>query len=118
MARLEAGEGDADLEIEDLTCVDGYRLVVVWLMLQALEGVRSEASYVAASVVLQREKDGSRLTWAGQHLPLVDSDLMLPGMREGMLSPARDKAEVLLVDWTLEVRRCLERMVEHQSTPA
>ncbi|GIS27736.1 MAG: hypothetical protein CM15mP128_4950 [Methanobacteriota archaeon] len=77
-----------------------------------------EASYDAASVVLHREEDGSRLTWTGQHLPLVDSDLMLPGMREGMLSPARDKAEVLLVDWTLEVRRCLERVVEHQSTPA
>ena len=63
--------------------------------LQALEGVRSEASYDAANVELHLEEDGSRLTWTGQHFSLVDSDLTLPGMREGMLSAARDKAEVL-----------------------
>ena len=70
------------------------------------------------TLLLQREADGTRFTWRGQHLPLVASDLRLPGMREGMLSDARDKAEVTFVDWTLDVRRCLERVVEHHSGPS
>ncbi|MBV18487.1 MAG: hypothetical protein CMA56_01315 [Euryarchaeota archaeon] len=88
------------------------------LVLSVLEGVRSKASYEADGVKLVREAEGSRLTWTGQHLPLVDSDLQLPGMREGVLSPARESAEVLLVDWTHEVRRCLKRVVEHHSRSA
>ena len=86
--------------------------------LEALQGQRSEEAYEADGILLQREEGGSRLTWTGQQLPLVGSDLRRPGMRDGVLSPARDRAEVLLMDWTHEVRRCLERVVEHHSGAA
>lgn len=86
--------------------------------LNALNGTRTEDAYETETLLLQREADGTRFTWRGQHLPLVASDLRLPGMREGMLSDARDKAEVTFVDWTLDVRRCLERVVEHHSGPS
>ena len=88
------------------------------LALEALGGARSEAAFEAEGVKLQREAEGTRLTWYGQHLPLVSSDLQLPGMRHGALSASRENAEVLLVDWTHEVRRCLERVVEHHSGSA
>lgn len=81
-----------------------------------LKGVKAEGTYEAEGILLQREDDGTRFTWSAPHLPLVASDLRRPGMREGVLSDARDKAEVIFVDWTHEVRRCLERAVEHRST--
>lgn len=52
--------------------------------------------------------------WSGASLPLVRSDLQQPGMRSGHLDHDRSNAVVELVGWTMEVRRLLGRLVEHE----
>ncbi len=86
--------------------------------LEPLKGSRSEDAYEAEGVALQRVDEGTRMTWTGQSLPLVPSDLSRPGMREGVLSSDRTQAAVIFVDWTHEVRRCLARVVEDRSRVA
>lgn len=61
------------------------------------------------------EDEGCRLVVNGQHLPLVKSDLMVTGFSEGQLNDERSQVSVLLTAWSLEQRRFVERLVEHQS---
>jgi len=86
--------------------------------LSSLGGDGDETTFKTDGLRLERLEVGTRLTWSGSKLPLVKSDLRLPGMREGHLSPERDEAVVTFVDWTHEVRRFLERAVEHRSSVA
>ena len=83
--------------------------------LSSLGGAGDGTSFETDALRLERLEVGTRLTWSDANLPLVMSDLRLPGMREGHLSNQRDEAVVTFVDWTHEVRRFLERAVEHQS---
>ena len=86
--------------------------------LSPLGGGGDDTTFETDGLRLERLKVGTRLTWSGANLPLVKSDLRLPGMREGHLSSERDEAVVTFVDWTHEVRRFLERAVEHHSSVA
>lgn len=86
--------------------------------LSSLGGDGDDSAFETGGLRLERLKVGTRLTWSGANLPLVKSDLRLPGMREGRLSSERDEAVVTFVDWTHEVRRFLERAVEHHSSVA
>ena len=45
-------------------------------------------------------------------LPLVPSDLSLPGFEDGELSSDRCSMSVLITAWGVETRRLLDRMVE------
>ena len=92
-------------EIFDATC----------RALSSLGGAGDGTSFETDALRLERLEVGTRLTWSDANLPLVMSDLRLPGMREGHLSIQRDEAGVTFVDWTHEVRRFLERAVEHHS---
>jgi hypothetical protein len=92
-------------EIFDATC----------RALSSLGGAGDGTSFETDALRLERLEVGTRLTWSDANLPLVMSDLRLPGMREGHLSIQRDEAVVTFVDWTHEVRRFLERAVEHHS---
>jgi hypothetical protein len=86
--------------------------------LSSLGGAGDDTSFETDGLRLERLEVGTRLTWSDANLPLVTSDLRLPGMREGHLSNERDAAVVTFVDWTHEVRRFLERAVEHHSSVA
>ena len=59
------------------------------------------------------EKHGCRLTFQGEHLPLVDSDMKLPGFSGAVLDGSRSEVTVLLTAWGTEQRRFVERLVEH-----
>jgi len=83
--------------------------------LSSLGGAGDDTSFETDGLRLERLEVGTRLTWSDANLPLVTSDLRLPGMREGHLSNERDEAVVTFVDWTHDVRRFLERAVEHHS---
>jgi hypothetical protein len=48
-------------------------------------------------------------------LPLVPSDLMLPGMEAGELSADRKSCSLLLTEWNHESRRLISRLIEHWS---
>jgi len=48
-------------------------------------------------------------------LPLVPSDLTMPGFEKGVLSSDRNSASVLITAWGIEVRRLLDRLKEHVS---
>ena len=86
--------------------------------LSSLGGAGDDTAFETDGLRLERLEVGTRLTWSDANLPLVTSDLRLPGMREGRLSSERDEAVVTFVDWTHEVRRFLERAVEHHSSVA
>ena len=49
-------------------------------------------------------------------LPLVPSDLTMPGFRSGVLSEDRLSASVVICAWGVEVRRLLDRLVEHATS--
>tara|TARA_Y100001954_G_scaffold230718_1_gene278828 strand:- start:40 stop:441 length:402 start_codon:yes stop_codon:yes gene_type:complete len=61
------------------------------------------------------EDDGCRLVVSGEHLPLVDSDLMVAGFSDGHLNDDRSEVSVLLTAWSMEQRRFVERLVEHHA---
>ena len=61
------------------------------------------------------EDDGCRLVVSGEHLPLVDSDLMVAGFSDGHLNAERSEVSVLLTAWSMEQRRFVERLVEHHA---
>ncbi|MDP7202730.1 MAG: hypothetical protein QGF72_01200 [Candidatus Poseidoniaceae archaeon] len=48
-------------------------------------------------------------------LPLVPSDLAMPGFEKGELSDDRSSASVIITAWGVEVRRLLDRLSEHAS---
>lgn len=61
-------------------------------------------------------EDGVLLDVSGENaLPLVPSDLAMPGFENGMLSDDRRSANVLITAWGIEVRRLLDRLSEHAS---
>lgn len=51
----------------------------------------------------------------GENLPLVPSDLAVPGLANGELSEDRTSASVKIIQWGLETRRLLNRLCEHHS---
>jgi hypothetical protein len=76
-----------------------------------------EASVVTAGGLrIVAESDGCHVSWSGSTLPLVPTDLVQPGMRDGRLSEARDEAHVVVFGWTNEVRRFFERAAEHEGS--
>ena len=58
-------------------------------------------------------ESGCLLTFEGQHLPLVESDLTASGFCDGVLSKKRNSVSVCLTAWNQEQRRLVERLVEH-----
>ncbi len=65
---------------------------------------------------LECVEDGVQLNMeSNQVLPLVPSDLTMPGFEKGKLSKDRKKVEVLLTAWGIEVRRLIDRLCEHAS---
>ena len=65
---------------------------------------------------LECVEDGVQLTMgSNQILPLVPSDLTMPGFEKGELSADRKRAQVLITAWGIEVRRLIDRLCEHGS---
>jgi hypothetical protein len=58
--------------------------------------------------------DGVQATLACVNLPLVPSDLMSPGMQAGTLSKDNSSASVIFTIWSVDARRLLSRINEHQ----
>ena len=71
----------------------------------------SSMTFSAGSAVA--EEAGCRLTFSGQHLPLVESDLRGSGFLGADLNESRSVVSVVLTAWGLEQRRFVERLVEH-----
>ncbi len=61
----------------------------------------------------QAETNGCRVSITGEHLPLVQSDLQVHGLRDGELDDDRTKVSVMLTAWSVDQRRFIERLVEH-----
>ena len=61
----------------------------------------------------EAEEHGCRLTFNGSHLPLVASDMKLPGFAEGELRADRSEVKVVFTAWSIDQRRFVERLVEH-----
>ena len=61
-------------------------------------------------------EDGVLLEVSGKNaLPLVPSDLAMPGFEKGELSDDRKSASVIITAWGVEVRRLLDGLSEHAS---
>jgi len=61
----------------------------------------------------QAETNGCRVLITGEHLPLVQSDLQVHGLRDGELDDRRTRVSVMLTAWSVDQRRFIERLVEH-----
>jgi|TARA_B110000881_G_scaffold94111_1_gene82486 hypothetical protein len=57
--------------------------------------------------------NGCLISFKGKNLPLVTSDLQQAGFIQGKLTKTRTSCKVTLVEWGIEQRRFVERMVEY-----
>ncbi|MDA8588392.1 hypothetical protein N9L41_02680 [Euryarchaeota archaeon] len=56
---------------------------------------------------------GCKISFKGTDLPLVVSDLLQPGFTHGKLAKDRRTCSANMVEWGIEQRRFIERMVEY-----
>ncbi|MCH1616400.1 MAG: hypothetical protein L7R83_02690 [Candidatus Poseidonia sp.] len=97
---------------------DGHALLAAlqrFLRAGGLETHPTDSTLDFAWGSARAEEDGCRLVVTGEHLPLVESDLMVAGFSDGHLNRERSEVSVLLTAWSMEQRRFIERLVEHQS---
>jgi len=59
------------------------------------------------------EDNGCLMIFKGKNLPLVTSDLQQAGFTQGKLTKTRTSCKVIMVEWGIEQRRFVERMVEY-----
>ena len=59
------------------------------------------------------EEDGCLISFKGKNLPLVTSDVQQAGFVQGTLTKTRTSCKVTMVEWGLEQRRFIERLVEY-----
>ena len=59
------------------------------------------------------EENGCLISFKGKNLPLVTSDVQQAGFVQGTLTKNRTSCKVTMVDWGLEQRRFIERLVEY-----
>ena len=78
-----------------------------------LEAKLKDAALTFACGSAQAEADGCRVSFTGENLPLVKSDLHVNGLRDGELDDERKKVSVMLTAWSVDQRRFIERLVEH-----
>jgi len=59
------------------------------------------------------KENGCFISFKGKNLPLVVSDVQQLGFTQGKLTKVRTSCKVTMVEWGLEQRRFIERMVEY-----
>ncbi len=59
------------------------------------------------------EDNGCLLSFKGKNLPLVTSDVQQAGFVQGTLTKTRTSCKVTMVEWGIEQRRFIERLVEY-----
>ena len=59
------------------------------------------------------EENGCLISFKGKNLPLVTSDVQQAGFAQGTLTQKRTSCKVIMVEWGLEQRRFIERLVEY-----
>lgn len=107
---LSAG---ADNAAELLNAIE--RLLIAALGADAVvsgEGVVKAGDWLDARI---DETGKVAIEVSGKNLPLVPSDLAVPGLVSGELSEDRSSASVKIIQWGLETRRLLNRLCEHRS---
>ena len=57
--------------------------------------------------------NGCVITFSGKNLPLVESDVQQTGFVQGSISKNRSSCTVTMVEWSIEQRRFIERLVEY-----
>lgn len=59
------------------------------------------------------DTSGCKIVFKGKNLPLVPSDILQHGFTRGKLTKQRTSCTVTMVEWGIEQRRYVERMVEY-----
>ena len=59
------------------------------------------------------ESNGCLLSFRGKNLPLVASDVQQAGFIQGSITKTRSSCKVIMVEWGIEQRRFVERLVEY-----
>ena len=59
------------------------------------------------------EENGCLISFKGKNLPLVTSDVQQAGFVQGTMTKTRSSCKVTMVEWGLEQRRFIERLVEY-----
>ena len=59
------------------------------------------------------EENGCLISFTGKNLPLVKSDVQQAGFAQGSMTKTRSSCKVTMVEWGVEQRRFIERLVEY-----
>tara|TARA_B100001094_G_scaffold166504_1_gene161173 strand:+ start:378 stop:800 length:423 start_codon:yes stop_codon:yes gene_type:complete len=59
------------------------------------------------------EENGCLISFKGKNLPLVTSDVQQAGFAQGAMTKNRSSCKVTMVEWGIEQRRFIERLVEY-----
>ena len=59
------------------------------------------------------KENGCIISFKGKNLPLVDSDVQQAGFIQGSMTKNRTSCKVTMVEWGIEQRRFIERLVEY-----
>ena len=59
------------------------------------------------------EENGCLISFKGKNLPLVKSDVQQAGFAQGSMTKTRSACKVTMVEWGVEQRRFIERLVEY-----
>lgn len=59
------------------------------------------------------EDKGCFISFKGKNLPLVTSDVQQAGFIQGSMTKSRTSCKVTMVEWGIEQRRFIERLVEY-----
>ena len=85
------------------------------------DGAKGDGHALLAALQRFLRAGGLEATLVGSTLEFswgsAQADLMVAGFSDGHLSDERGQVSVLLTAWSIEQRRFVERLVEHQSKP-
>ena len=59
------------------------------------------------------EENGCLISFKGKNLPLVKSDVQQAGFAQGSMTKTRSSCKVTMVEWGVEQRRFIERLIEY-----
>jgi len=89
-----------------------FLAIIRWFKSQGIQHNVTGAELTFEYGTLVKQKKGCELSFTAQNLPLVPSDVLIPGLVSGVMNEQRDTVSVVLTQWNASQRRFVERLFE------